>query len=401
MLANPDLLIWIFECLGFHDADYLSFQYAIEIHSRQRQHKNDPLRRMALVCKAWQFSAIVLLYKDLQVRRQKSIPLLLRTLKKSRTLRNMVQSLLVIPPESVMLKWVNKPMQRLHDQVYELCAILPNTVPLHLKLVEQASIPLLKTNCNNIRSLHMVPTGSVFSSQSMISLSLPVLEALTLEFGEHNTSGGDLQFQFQLDAPKLARLRLLSSYDALKLGHGALWLQCLLRKIKHLELRNVRTSVGDDSLYTLLKQCARNLESIVIKPSDIVSDGTLDLAEFRSLKHVTLRTSPFRADRSSSVVLPPGLVSLAIWQMRPKFPLRGWNDQAWWEMASSHSLNWTSRCLESAGASRTPLFKAVTLFVMEDAWKPTNHYCMVIETMCRDLGVEVFAELWKLTPSPA
>lgn len=274
--------------------------------------------------------------------------------------------------------------------------MLPYAVPLHLKLVEQASISLLKSNGNHIHSLYIMPVAHVFSSQGIMSLSFPMLETLTIESSGYQLSG---HLPFQPDTPNLARLRLLNCYVGLKHGPGALWLQSVLPKIKHLELHNVRTSAGDDSLGTLLKQCAGNLESIIINPRDIVGEATLDFADFQSLKHVTLQTSP-NGFEISSVKLPSGLMYLAIWQVRPKNPKDKWHNETWWEIASSESLRWASRCLESAGAHRTPLFKAVTLFAVEEAWMSTDNSRWLIEETCKDLGVELFAELWKLTPPP-
>ncbi len=161
--------------------DYLSFQYTVNTRSRQLSHKNEALRKIAQVCKTWHSAAVVPLYRNLQISRPESIPLLLRTLKTSKYLQNMIQDLSYIPPKSSKLKWVGKPVKDQHDKLCQICAILPNAVTLHLKLVVQASVPLLTGNANNIRSLHMVTVGGILSSHDMTNLSFPVLETLTLE----------------------------------------------------------------------------------------------------------------------------------------------------------------------------------------------------------------------------
>ncbi|KLO12845.1 hypothetical protein SCHPADRAFT_890515 [Schizopora paradoxa] len=294
VLSNPDLLDCVFEFLGFHNADYLSLEYAVDIHALRLCHKNDPLRRMALVCKTWHSSTVILLYRDIQVYQKESIPLLLRTLKKSGTLRQVVRSFAYIPPKSPMLKWVGQPVKELHNQVCEICALLPNVAPLRLKLIEPASAPLLKSSSNNIRLLHIIPVGGVFSPEGVMSLSFPILETLTLEFAGRQLSGIDTEFR--LDAPNLTRLRLIGSYLNTRSSGIPSWLLDILPKIKHLELIHMFASEGDGAVYKILEHCADTLESIVLNPrsTDINYEGMHDFTEFRSLKHVTLRIPPVR-----------------------------------------------------------------------------------------------------------
>ncbi|KLO12855.1 hypothetical protein SCHPADRAFT_399026 [Schizopora paradoxa] len=399
---NPDLLDCIFNFLGFDRADYLSFQFAVDIQIRQACHRNDPLQRMALVCKMWNPTAVKLLYRDLQVYRQESIPLLLRTLRESYNLRPLIRSYLFIPPESSFLVGMNESVHQLHVEIYGICEILSKSVPLHLKLVESASFSLLTTYRNDIRTLHIVPVGGAFSSEGISSLSLPMLETLTLQFGGPQLFDGDNRFL--LDAPKLSRLRLLTTFIDTRKSHVNSWFHRILPKIKHLELHNIQVIYGDRTFYTILKQCSETLESILLTPQEIIILGSqeiLDLTDFRSLTHLTLQVPPLKGD-IPPVALPLSLVHLTIWHRRLEAPVKSiYSDKVFsrWTDVSFTCLQRVSRCLESVDTRRTPNLKSFTLFAWKEAWNSLDDVRKSIENKCRELGVELHTELWEFTPS--
>ncbi len=380
--------------------DYLSFQYTVNTRSRQLSHKNEALRRIAQVCKTWHSAAVVPLYRNLQISRPESIPLLLRTLKTSKYLQNVIQNLSYIPPKSWRLKYVGKPVKDQHDKLCQICAILPNAVTLHLKLVVQASVPLLTGNANNISSLHMVTIGGILSSHDMTNLSFPVLETLTLEFSHWYRDCT----QFWLDAPQLATLRLLNSSIS-QIDCGPSWLQWAVTKVRHLELHNIRTTPNDHSFCTLLKQCSERLESIILNPRELNPnpEGVLDFTQFVALKHVTLCGFPndnnyLRNKFQTTVVLPHGLEHLVIWEARSESRSDTLSEEMWFPF-SSECIQRVFAILWSLGMHHTPLLETVTLFGWEEIWADEVNRAL-IEKLCNDLGVKIRVELWKLVPQP-
>ena len=117
---------------------------------------------------------------------------------------------------------------------------------------------------------------------------------------------------------------------------------------------------------------------------------------FCFLSHLTLQVSPLKGD-IPPVALPTGLIQLSILQRRPEAPPgKSYTEsiQLWWIDVASTCL-WILSCLESASASRTPLFSKLTLLVWEEAWKSPKVTRSAIENKCRELDIDIHAGLWR------
>ncbi len=406
-LLPPDVLVCVFDHLGFHNLDYLSLEYLSDVHARGQSHRNDALRRMALVCKVWHSVAVGHLYGNLQISRFASIPLLFRTLKKSPALRNLVRTFTYIPGEGLPLKWWGKSPIQEYGKVARLCTALPNAynkVDLHLKLVEQPSYPLLKSFSSKIRSLHLI--SGVPPSDNLKELAFPQLDSLTLErYRWHHDFSSIL-----LDAPRLSTLRLVQPNLICMGDTDTSWLQSVMQQVKHLELHRVHSPFLDYSPSMLLQRCAQNLESIVMNLWDIrvQGGGALDLTRFVSLRRVTICTytnSGGNKNYNASILFPSSLEHLVICeaQIGSLVPAKPCPNRIWSLVAAECTgIRRVRNVLHSVQEQleRTPNLGKVTFLGWEGVWTSADNR-LFLEQIGVDLGsnVDVRVEVWKHLPS--